>query len=407
MLAASQRIVQLAPLSSAESQALLQGRSATRTLPAQAYEAIAERARGNPLYLLEAEALLREHLASGGREPDSWLALLPPTLPELILARIEALAARHTARLARGLSYRANHAFERARALEEIAAIERALASLLDRLEAGDYADRLTIARCLRRLAQLDFDLLLARMALGEPRPRLHRLATAIRRLADGSTQAHLALLQERLTQDPLGVAREAIEAGDHAWSEQRRAAARDYYQLALEAAPAHQDWSEQRARLWSRLAELAEEAGDLTAARAALEASIAQAGQHLPIQERVRLQLWHAETALRQGDLPAAWTGLTRARRGLTAADRAWWYALAARWARRSGDWRVASTLAHQAWRRAGDDWALARAAAARAEVTRSPRARRRWLLESLARAPDDLHAPWADLVTENLRTG
>ena len=268
VLSASRLVLYLTPLSLSESQALLHASGGADVLPAAMSQALAARAGGNPLYLEEALAFVHDQRAQAPGELRAALTELPATLPGLILARVEHFAARRIAQLSSGFGWLTQHPFERQRRLDEVTTIERELSAWLDRLEANDYVDQETIARCLRRLEQLDFELLLGRLRLGQPRPRMARLAAAIERLAGASVNAHLTLLRERLGQDRLNVAHEAATAGDRAWERGKGEAARAYYELALLAMPSEGDPIIQRPRLWLRVADLAERIGDLSSAR-------------------------------------------------------------------------------------------------------------------------------------------
>lgn len=402
----SQVVLRLLPLSARESARLLRERAGGNGLMPAVRAEVAARARGNPLYLEEALALLHERGACTPAEAAAAVRALPATLSALILERVERFAAQRTARLTGGLGWLVQHPLERRRLLDEITSTERDIGAWLDRLETGDYADQVTVARCLRRLEALDFELLLARMLLGQPRPRLPRLAAAVERLASGSVAAHLALLRERLGTDPLSAAHEAATAGDRAWARGQAEAARDYYRLALEATRPGDEQVVQRRRLWERLADLAERSGDLAAARAALAQGLAETPA-TSAADRAHLQRRLAEVALALGDPAAAARHLAEARRGLAAAERPWWYAAAAALREGQGRTRAAVQLARRAWACAsGDDWAALRAALLRARLAATDAAQRRWLLRAAERAPDDADRPDLALLRAQLAT-
>jgi hypothetical protein len=89
----------------------------------------------------------------------------------------------------------------------------------LDRLETGDYADRLEAARHLIRLERLDYEIFLTSMLVGRPRARSSRLREAIERLLIGSADQVLAELKRRAangtTSTKEDVAREANARSD------------------------------------------------------------------------------------------------------------------------------------------------------------------------------------------------
>jgi tetratricopeptide (TPR) repeat protein len=258
-------------------------------------------------------------------------------------------------------------------------------------LDANDYVDHETIARCLRRLEQLDFELLLARLRLGQPRPRMARLAAAIERLAGASVNAHLTLLRERLGQDRLNVAHEAATAGDRAWERGKGEAACAYYQLALLAMPGEGAPIIHRPRLWLRLADLAERIGDLSSAREAVTQGLAE----MPTAARAELAVFQqrlAELALAMNDLGTAALCLGRSLRGLSGKERAVWYATAAALRERQGDHEAATHFADRALACDGaDDWARVRACVVRARQATRPEEMHCWLLKAALRAPDD----------------
>jgi hypothetical protein len=400
----SQIVLRLPPLSAMESARLLHEHASGNGLLPAIREAVTARAQGNPLYLKEALALLQEHTAHAPAAAAVAVSALPATLSALILERVERFAAQRTARLKGGLSWLAQQPLERQRLLDEIASTESAIGMWLDRLETGDYADQVVIARCLRRLEALDFELLMARMFLGLPRPRLPRLAAAIERLASGSVAAHLTVLRERFeTTNALDVPYEAAAAGDRAWARGQTEAARDYYRLALDTTRPGDEQVVPRRRLWERLADLAEHSGDLATAHAALAQGLAETPT-ASTAERVRLERRLAEVALAMGDVAAAAQHLAATRRRLTAAERPWWYATAALLRERQGRASAAVRLAHRAWACASrDDWAAVRAALLRARLAPTDTARRRWLVRAAERAPDDTDRPeWTSLCAQ-----
>jgi len=392
VLEASHTILRLTPLSPNESEVFLRTRSDKFSPPQAVIKALAVRAGGNALYLEEALAFLRDRRARMLAETQAAMAMLPATLSTLILARVEHFAAQRTEQLSHKVSWvSGRHSSGWQQTLDEIVTTEHELSAWLDRLETGDYTDQMTIARCLWRLEQLDFQLLMARMLLGQPRPHLARLTHALERLSGGSVTAHITLLREQLQQDPINAAYEAMVAGDKAWARGHLEAARVYYEFALLATPPSGAQIVPRPRLWLRLAELTEDAGDLAAARTALMQGLAETPT-LALAERALFHCRVAEVALAEGDLDTAVRHLIAARRGCSGAERARWYATAALLRQRQGCPQAAVRLARRAWVCAGtDEWAAVRAAGVRAGLATQSGERHGWLLRAALRTPDD----------------
>lgn len=99
----------------------------------------------------------------------------PHTLHQVIAARIEHLSKARMADLRQRLRW--GQAWERQRLTDELVRLEAEVGRWLDRLETGDYADRVDAAGHLVHLERLDYEIFLTSMLLGRPRPRSSRLA--------------------------------------------------------------------------------------------------------------------------------------------------------------------------------------------------------------------------------------
>jgi hypothetical protein len=181
-------------------------------LSERAREAVAARAAGNPLYLEEAAALLGELGAPTGSD---FAAALPPTLPELILKRIDLWADRDLMRLERF----SGAPSPTAGAVNEIAVAERRIGDWVDRIETGAYLDRFEAARLLWRLVDVDRRLRVLRWSSGMSLPRRGRLGEALERLYAGSTAELCAAIEEHAEDsgDADGALWQALRAAEHA----------------------------------------------------------------------------------------------------------------------------------------------------------------------------------------------
>jgi len=200
--------------------------------------AAAREAHGNPLYV--------EQLVAWASETHYVDGPYPTSLHEVVLVRIAHLG---HARL-RDLKQRASWSerWMRSDVAAELDAIETEIGLWLDRLEAGDYADRDVVAGYLERLHEVEFELFLVAALLGRPRPRSTRLREAIERLTLGCSDSVLADLVRRVEvlqgREDRGLAEAAERAGDYARDNYRWILAQRFYQIAQRAAPT---WTQSR----------------------------------------------------------------------------------------------------------------------------------------------------------------
>ncbi len=113
--------------------------------------AAALRSRGNPLFLEQFAAWAAEANFHGGESG-------PHTLHQIIAARIEHLSKVCIADIRQRLRW--GRAGERQIINRELGRLEADVGRWLDRLQTGDYADRVEAARYLIRLEHLDYDAL-------------------------------------------------------------------------------------------------------------------------------------------------------------------------------------------------------------------------------------------------------
>ena len=189
--------------------------------------AAALRSRGNPLFLEQFAAWAAEANFHGGESG-------PHTLHQIIAARIEHLSKVCIADIRQRLRW--GRAGERQIINRELGQLEAEVGRWLDRLETGDYADRVEAARHLIRLEQLDYEIFLTSMLIGRPRARSSRLREAIERLLIGSAGQALADLKQRAAKGTTAtkedVSREAKRGGDILFAAFEWALARDFYEL-------------------------------------------------------------------------------------------------------------------------------------------------------------------------------
>jgi predicted GTPase len=202
---------------------------ARRLIDAEAVATTAAlRSKGNPLFVEQFAAWAAETNFQGGEAG-------PHTLHQIIAVRIEHLSKVRIAGVRRGLGW--GTSWTRQVADDELGQIEVEVGRWLDRLETGDYADRVEAARHLVRLERLDYEIFLASMLAGRPRPRSSRLREAIERLLIGSADQILADLKLRAakatnaTKEDIG--REAQRTADVLFAAFNWALARDFYELA------------------------------------------------------------------------------------------------------------------------------------------------------------------------------
>jgi hypothetical protein len=222
------RIHELAPLPpaiTAELAARLSGAGRVAALAA-------ERSGGSPLFV--------EHFLAWAAETHyDGAGHAPRTLHEVVAARITHLSESRLAAARRGLQRRS--AWEAQELARELERIESEIGLWLDRLETGDYGDRIEAARHLSQLERLDLDLFVARTLAGTPRARSSRLGEAIERLLVGSAGEILADLTERAVREDAAeranILREAERAADAVARRYDWPLAAAFYALAVQLA--------------------------------------------------------------------------------------------------------------------------------------------------------------------------
>lgn len=165
-------------------------RMALRLMPFPGVAEIAVRgSKGNPLFL--------EQFAAWAEETDyRGTGDTPENLHQLVAARISHLAKVRLASIREALRWGAS--WERRSVEQQLDQLEREIGLWLDRLETGDYGDRVEASRHLSALEQLDFEIFLASNLAGKPRARSSRLREAIERLRTGAAQQILPDLKRR-----------------------------------------------------------------------------------------------------------------------------------------------------------------------------------------------------------------
>lgn len=190
--------------------------------------AAALRSKGNPLFVEQFVAWAAEANFRGGQSG-------PHSLYQVIAARIDHLLKVRIADIRQRLRWCGS--WQRQAIDNELGELECEVGLWLDRLETGDYANRVEAARHLSRLERLDYDIFLTSMLVGRPRPRSSRLREAIERLLVGSADQVLADLKRRAAQAK-GLTREEISrmahrTGDVLFAAFKWSLARDFYALA------------------------------------------------------------------------------------------------------------------------------------------------------------------------------
>jgi AAA ATPase domain len=193
--------------------------------------AAALRSKGNPLFVEQFAAWAAETNFQGGQSG-------PRTLHQIIAARIDHLSKVRVADIRLRLQW---GGFWQRPLVDELGRLEVEIGLWLDRLETGDYADRVEAARHLVRLERLDYEIFLISMLAGKARPRSSRLREAIERLLIGSAEQILADLKRRAAKAKNAskdeIAREAQRAADVLFAAFNWALARDFYELAYSSA--------------------------------------------------------------------------------------------------------------------------------------------------------------------------
>ena len=192
----------------------------------------ARRSGGSPLFVEQFTAWAAEANFRGGQSG-------PRTLYQIIATRIEHLSKVRIASIRDRLRW--GRAGERQIIDRELGQLETEVGRWLDRLETGDYADRVEGARHLIRLEWFDYEIFLTSMLVGRPRARSSRMREAIERLLIGSADQVLAELKRRAangtTATKEDVAREAKRAADILAAAFDWARAQEFYELAYAGA--------------------------------------------------------------------------------------------------------------------------------------------------------------------------
>lgn len=190
------------------------------------------RSRGNPLFVEQFCAWAAETDFRGGSSG-------PHTLHQVIAARIEYLSKVRITDLRQRLRW--GQSWERQALDNELAGLEAEVGLWLDRLETGDYAERVEAAHHLGHLERLDYEIFLTSMLVGRPRSRSGRLREAIERLLLGSADQILLDLHRRAAKATSAtkenIAREAKRAADVLFAARNWPLAVDFYELALAGA--------------------------------------------------------------------------------------------------------------------------------------------------------------------------
>jgi hypothetical protein len=196
----------------------------------------AGRSKGNPLFVEQFAAWAAETKFSGGKSG-------PRNVHQVIAARIKNLSDVRIKDIQQHLRW--GQSWVRQGVNEELRRLEVEIGLWLDRLETGDYADRVEAARHLVELERLDYEIFITSMLAGRPRPRSSRLREAIERLLIGSADQILTDLSRRATKASVSkenIAREAKRAGDALSGEFNWSLAQEFYALASSAASSHRE---------------------------------------------------------------------------------------------------------------------------------------------------------------------
>ena len=169
----------LTPQGSRELVDILARRQGLPLAPAQQQE-IVDKAAGNPLYVEEAVA----HLADVGEEQGVRPGRLAPSLPQLLIQRIQWAIETALPEVERHTHLtRFTFGPDRKAALDRLESLEERLAAWLDRFDAIEEEAPHVIRRFLRGLEAIDGRLGLVSLFLGRQRPHYHRLAQALARI--------------------------------------------------------------------------------------------------------------------------------------------------------------------------------------------------------------------------------
>jgi hypothetical protein len=194
------------------------------------------RSKGNLLFVEQFAAWVVE--TGAGRDTDG-----PRNLYEVITARIECLSEVRLGAIRERLRW--GRSWERQAVHDDLRQLEIEIGLWLDRLETGDYADRVEAARLLAKLERLDYEIFIVDALAGLPRVRSSRLREAIDRLLAGSADQILKDLKGRLAKassaDKQNIVGEAQRSGDVLFAAWNWSAAANFYELALSVAPAYE----------------------------------------------------------------------------------------------------------------------------------------------------------------------
>ncbi len=228
------RAVELPPLANQVSQELAERLAGSSHVAVAA----AQHAKGNPLFLEHFALWAKETGYRGG-------AHAPASLHQVIAARIVHLSKTRLEDIQQRLRWGA--AWDRESIRQALAGLEREIGLWLDRLETGDYGDRVEVSRHLVELERLDFEIFLAGTLSGQPRPRSSRLREAIERLTAGSAKQILADLKDRAAHandaEKINILNEARRAAQVVADKYDWQLGSEFHALALALAdPRHQE---------------------------------------------------------------------------------------------------------------------------------------------------------------------
>jgi len=196
----------------------------------------AARSEGKPLFVEQFAAWAVEAKYQGRGEA-------PRNLFQLIAARIAHLSTLQLSMIRQKLQW--GPSSDHSSIHQELDLLEKQIGLWLDRLETGDYGDRIEASRHLIGLEHVDFEIFLASNLAGKPRARSSRLREAIDRLISGSAVDILADLKRRAVNadeaQRMSILHEAQRAGEAVAGRYGWALAADFYELALAFADTHQ----------------------------------------------------------------------------------------------------------------------------------------------------------------------
>ncbi|TAK86242.1 MAG: hypothetical protein EPO20_07910 [Betaproteobacteria bacterium] len=222
-------LIALKPLSPRAGRRLARQGIGSQSIAAEA----ARRSKGNPLFIEHFGAWAQETGYKGG--PSG-----PRGLHEVISERIAYLSRVRIKAVRDTLSW--GQIWQRRDMNDELDRLEAEIGLWLDRLETGDYGDRVQAARYLVELRGVDYDIFLASAIAGKPRPRSSRLREAIDRLTLGAAAQILSDLRERAKgadgAERANLLDEAERAGNCAYEAFQWPLAVEFYELALALSP-------------------------------------------------------------------------------------------------------------------------------------------------------------------------